>query len=136
MPLTTGSAVIFNLFAEHGVDVDMLSQSIAKNRDHVDLVFALQRPLLEKATKLLEGYKDLINYSSFEFDANLTRISIVGVGVKSNSNVIRDVLAVLYNKGIRVEMISISEIKISVLIASEYTELAIRALHTSFGLDK
>jgi len=136
IPLTTGSAMMFNLFAEHGIDVEMFSQNISKNQDCLDVAMVLKKQIAQKVHALLEGYKELIGYSHIGMRDDLVIISVVGIGVKSHSNVTKDVLNTLSNKGIRVDMLSMSEIKISAAINAEYAELAMRALHSSFGLDK
>ena len=89
---------------------------------------------MDKALKALEKSKDHIRFEAIKSDDNVTKVSVVGIGMRSHTGVAQTMFEALAERGINVEVIATSEIKISVLIDSEYTELAVRALHNAFGL--
>ena len=90
---------------------------------------------LDKALGLIGGAREKLGFREIDSDAAVTKISVVGTAMRSQPGVARAMFETLAERGINIEVISTSEIKISVLIASEYTELAVRSLHTAFGLD-
>jgi len=92
-------------------------------------------PHLPRARTALAGLQSQINYSELLEDPNVAKISVVGVGMRSHAGVANTMFSALADKAINIQVISTSEIKVSVLIAAEYTELAVRALHTAYGLD-
>ena len=91
---------------------------------------------MEKAVGIIETNKESLEFSAIDSTENVTKISVVGMAMRSQPGVARTMFETLANKGINLQVISTSEIKISVLISSEYTELAVRSLHTAFGLDE
>ena len=91
---------------------------------------------MDKALKALEAEKDNIGFENIKSDDNVTKVSVVGIGMRSHTGVAQTMFEALADKGINVEVIATSEIKISVLIDSEYTELAVRVLHQAFELEK
>jgi aspartate kinase len=84
---------------------------------------------------VLEKRRTLIGFAALKPDPNVVKISVIGVGMRSHAGVAKQMFQTLADKGINIQVISTSEIKVSVLIAAEYTELALRALHTAYGLD-
>ncbi|OPZ79028.1 MAG: Aspartokinase [Alphaproteobacteria bacterium ADurb.Bin438] len=129
------SANIFKVMSNAGINVDMIVQSVSSGTK-TNMTFTVPDSEFEKAKKAIEANKDLLNYESFLFDRKVVKVSIVGIGMKSHSGVAETMFRALAEKNINIMAISTSEIKISVLIADEYTELALRVLHTAFGLDK
>ena len=95
----------------------------------------MPRGELNRAIKVIEGQKGAIGFKSVSSDPNVVKISVIGVGMRSHAGVASRMFRTLAEKGINIQVISTSEIKVSVLIASEYTELALRALHTAYDLD-
>ena len=89
---------------------------------------------MDKALKALEVAKGDIGFGDIKYDGNVTKVSVVGIGMRSHTGVAQTMFEALAERGINIEVIATSEIKISVLIDSEYTELAVRALHNAFGL--
>ena len=100
-----------------------------------DLTFTLAKSDLARAVKVLEEARPQLGYAELKPDSNVVKISVIGVGMRSHAGVAKRMFQTLADKGINIQVISTSEIKISVLIAEEYTELALRALHTVYGLD-
>jgi aspartate kinase len=90
---------------------------------------------LDRAVSVLEGRQTLLGFAALKPDSNVVKISVIGVGMRSHAGVAKQMFQTLSEKGINIQVISTSEIKVSVLIAAEYTELALRALHTAYGLD-
>lgn len=130
------SAAIFNAMAEANISVDMIVQSDSPDGRSTDMTFTLPESELKRALEILETAKEKIGYHSLLSDSDVVKISVVGVGMRTHVGVARKMFQALSEKGINVQAISTSEIKISVLIASEYAELAVRALHAAFSLDK
>ncbi len=129
------SAAIFGPLSEANINVDMIVQNVAHDGKTTDLTFTLTAADLPRALDVLEKAKPLIEYETLTHDANVAKISVVGVGMRSHAGVALTMFKTLAEKSINIQVISTSEIKISVLIAAEYTELAVRALHTAYGLD-
>ena len=100
-----------------------------------DLSFTVDKPDLLKAQKLIDGLKADIGFGQVIATEKIAKLSIVGVGMKSHTGVAGKMFDTLAREGVNIDMISTSEIKVSVLIAADYTELAVRALHTAYGLD-
>jgi len=125
---------IFLLLADGNINVDMIIQSETEDGRKTDLTFTVTDIDLDKTISILEGAED-IQFDSLLTDSNVVKISVIGVGMRSHAGVASTMFKTLADKGINIQVISTSEIKISVLINSEYTELAVRALHTAYGLD-
>ena len=100
-----------------------------------DLTFTVGRADLERALHVLKGREGELKYGSVGSDKAVSKVSVIGVGMRSHVGVAQTMFKSLADKGINIQVISTSEIKVSVLIAEEYTELAVRALHTAYGLD-
>ncbi|MBO6948976.1 MAG: aspartate kinase [Rhodospirillales bacterium] len=129
------AAAIFGPLADNGINVDMIVQNISHDNNATDLTFTLPMADLERAIATLEGKRGELNFADIRADKNVAKISVIGVGMRSHAGVAQRMFTTLAEKGINIQVISTSEIKVSVLIAEEYTELAVRALHTAYGLD-
>jgi aspartate kinase len=128
------AAAIFGPLAGAGVNVDMIVQNISAD-GMTDMTFTLGRSDLPRARKTLDENRSAIGFAEIVTDPDVAKISVVGVGMRSHAGVASTMFRTLAEKGINIEVISTSEIKVSVLIGAEYTELAVRALHTAYGLD-
>lgn len=129
------SARIFSSLAGAGVNVDMIVQANARGKERANMVFTCTDRDSAKAREVLEALKADLGYDDIEVTTDVAKVSIIGVGMKSHTGVAETMFTALYEKGINIDVIATSEIKISVLIEAAYTELAVRALHTAFGLD-
>lgn len=129
------SSNIFGALAEKEINVDMIVQNISSHNE-VDITFTIPKTDIDRAVNAIESVKDKIKYSEISIDKNVAKISVVGVGMASNSGVAYTMFKTLSEKNINIALISTSEIKISILIDREYGELAVRILHTAYGLDK
>ena len=99
------------------------------------MTFTVAKSDLERTKTIIEANKDEIGYQSMIANDGVVKISIIGVGMRSHTGVAQTMFKTLAEKGINIQVISTSEIKVSVLVSEEYTELAVRALHTAYGLD-
>ncbi|MFC3712626.1 aspartate kinase [Sphingoaurantiacus capsulatus] len=126
---------LFGPLAEANVNVDMIVQNIAHDTGNTDVTFTVPRTDLPKSLDVLDKAKADIGYSRLITDDNVAKISVVGVGMRSHAGVAQTMFQALGSRGINIQAITTSEIKVSVLIAEEYTELAVRVLHTAYGLD-
>lgn len=129
------AAAVFGPLARAGINVDMIVQTAANDGKTTDATFTVPRNDLERASKVLEGERPKLNYGKMLSTSDVTKISLVGVGMRGHAGVAATMFETLAEKGINIQVIETSEINISVLIAEEYTELALRALHTVYGLD-
>ena len=129
------AAAIFGPLADHAINVDMIVQNVSEDGRTTDLTFTLAKSDLERAVKVLEERRAALGFVAVKPDPNVVKISVIGVGMRSHAGVAQQMFQTLADKGINIQVISTSEIKVSVLIAEEYTELALRALHTAYGLD-
>ncbi len=129
------AAGIFGPLAYASVNVDMIVQNVSEDGKTTDLTFTVGQSDLDSAVKVLTEKQDEIGFGEIVADANLVKVSVVGVGMRSHAGVAQTMFTALADKGINIKVISTSEIKVSVLIDEEYTELALRALHTAYGLD-
>ena len=129
------AASIFGPLADAGVNVDMIVQNVSPDGKKTDLTFTVTRSELARALDAIEKAASAIGYRDITSDANVAKISIIGIGMRAHPGVAQTMFRTLAEKGINIQVISTSEIKVSVLVAEEYTELALRALHTAYGLD-
>jgi aspartate kinase len=129
------AASIFGSLAEASINVDMIVQNVSEDGRATDLTFTVTRSDLPRAMKVLEGKAKELGYAQLKPDAAVVKVSVVGVGMRSHPGVAQLMFQTLAAKGINIQVISTSEIKVSVLIAEEYTELALRALHSAYNLD-
>ena len=130
------AAGVFGPLAEASVNVDMIVQNVSEDGKTTDLTFTVGQADLNLAVEVLETRKDEIGFQKIVADAELVKISIVGVGMRSHPGVAQTMFNALAKKGINIKVISTSEIKVSVLIDEEYTELALKTLHSAYGLDR
>ncbi|MBN8891158.1 MAG: aspartate kinase [Rhodospirillales bacterium 70-18] len=128
------AAAIFGPLSAANVNVDMIVQNVSAD-SMTDMTFTIGRSDLARAQAILAAHQAEIGYAEMLTDPDVAKISVVGVGMRSHAGVANTMFAALASKGINIQVISTSEIKVSVLIGVEYTELAVRALHTAYGLD-
>jgi len=128
-------ASIFAPLAESNINVDMIIQNVAKDKGETDVTFTVPQSDLARAQAMLEERKEAIGYYRLIADGNVAKISVVGVGMRSHAGVASTMFKTLADRGINIIAISTSEIKVSVLIDTDETELAVRVLHTAYGLD-
>ena len=129
------AAAVFGPLAEAHVNVDMIVQNISEDGSVTDMTFTVPQSDLERARSVLGANRGEIGYDTLQSDGDLTKVSVVGIGMRSHAGVASTAFAALAERGINIRVITTSEIKISFLIASEYTELAVRALHGVYALD-
>ena len=127
---------IFGLLAGASVNVDMIVQNVSAGDTRTDLTFTIARADLPRTLKVLGDALGTMDGATVESSADVAKVSIVGIGVHSAAGIAARMFKALAEKNINIQAISTSEIKISVLIAEEHTENAVRALHTAYGLDK
>jgi aspartate kinase len=125
---------IFGPLAEAGIVVDMIVQNVS-HEGLADMTFTTAKADARKAYKLMEAAAPGLGAKYLAIDEDIAKISIVGSGMRSHSGIASKMFAILFEEGINLEMISTSEIKISCVVKEKYGELAVRALHTGFGLD-
>ncbi len=128
-------ADVFTRLAEAGVNVDMIVQSQARTAGTVNLTFTTGRRDAERAQTLMTEAQTEVGFEEIRVDQDVAKISVVGVGMRSHAGVAQTMFRALADKGIKFQAISTSEIKISVLIEDAYAELAVRALHSAYGLE-
>jgi aspartate kinase len=136
LPDTPGvSAQIFGALADANVNVDMIVQSHSKSSGRANMDFTVGKRDAGRACDIVRARQQEIGFEDLALDEDVAKVSVVGVGMKSHAGVANTMFKALGDKGINIQAISTSEIKISVLIESAYTELAVRALHAAYGLE-
>ncbi|MDO9499211.1 aspartate kinase [Falsiroseomonas sp.] len=128
------AASVFGPLSAANVNVDMIVQNLGADGT-TDMTFTLGRSDLPRAKDLLEKQQDQIGFEALIADPDVAKISVVGIGMRTHAGVASTMFKTLSEKGINIQVISTSEIKVSVLVSADYTELAVRALHTAYGLD-
>jgi aspartate kinase len=128
------AATVFGLLAAANVNVDMIVQNIGADGS-TDMTFTVGRADLARAQDALDKARAEVGFEAILSDPDVAKISVVGIGMRSHAGVANTMFRTLAEKGINIQVISTSEIKVSVLVAADYTELAVRALHTAYGLD-
>ena len=135
VPDTPGiAAEVFGPLTEADVNVDMIVQNVSQDGKVTDLTFTVPEEDLERAQKSLDA-NDKLKGAKIVTNKDIVKISVVGIGMVSHAGVAQTMFHTLADKGINIQVISTSEIKISVVIEKEYLELAVRALHSAYGLD-
>jgi len=129
------AAAIFGPLASANINVDMIVQNVSLDGSSTDITFTVPRADLARTVQRLEEAKADLKFAEVKSDINVAKISVIGVGMRSHAGVALKMFETLAGKGINIQVISTSEIKVSVLVAAEYTELAVRALHTAYDLD-
>ena len=130
------AAKIFGVLADSHINVDMIVQSASADLKKTDITFSLVRTDLDKAARDLTKLKDELAFERLVHDNNIAKISVIGTAMRTQSGIAKLMFEVLSEKQINMQVISTSEIKISVLIQADYTELAVRSLHDAFELEK
>ena len=129
------AATVFGPLAAANIDVDMIVQNLSSDGKRTDMTFTVEATQLDKALSVLEGARDDIRYRELNSSADVVKVSVIGIGMRSHAGVAAKMFEALAEKSINILAITTSEIKISVLIHSEYAELAVRTLHSVYGLD-
>ena len=129
------AAKIFGPLADASVNVDMIVQNVSDDGKATDLTFTVTNSDLDRAVEILKQNKNKLGYQNLSSDLDVVKVSVIGVGMRSNAGVALRMFKSLADEGVNIQVISTSEIKVSVLICEEYTERAVRALHTVYGLD-
>jgi aspartate kinase len=130
------AARVFGPLAGANINVDMIVQNTSFDGKHTDMTFTVQESDLERVLDVLKGAKKDIGYFDVKSSSNVAKVSVIGVGMRSHAGVAAQMFQALADKGINIQAISTSEIKISVLIDAAYAELAVRTLHSLYDLDK
>ncbi len=126
---------IFTPLADAGINVDMIVQNVAHSTGSTDVTFTVPSADLPRSLDVLNNGREAIGFTSLVHDSRVSKISVVGVGMRSHAGVAATMFQTLGARGINIQVITTSEIKVSVLIEEDYTELAVRVLHTAYGLD-
>ena len=131
------ASIIFTALSDEGVNVDMIVQNIS-DEGRTDMTFSCPTNQVARAEKALLAIKEQgeLNYAELVADEDVCKVSVVGIGMRSQSGVAAKMFKILSDEGINIKVITTSEIKISVLIDRKYMELAVQALHDAFELDK
>lgn len=130
------AAGIFGPLAEANINVDMIVQNISEDGKFTDMTFTVPSGDLDKALTVLDRVKETIGFDVVQSESGLSKISVIGIGMRSHAGVAASAFKALADKSINIRAITTSEIKISILIDGPYTELAVRTLHSVYGLDK
>ncbi len=130
------AALIFGPLADANINVDMIIQVVSNDQKTTDLTFTVVTADFERAKAILEKHKDGIAYETLQGATDVVKISAIGIGMRSHAGIAARAFKALADKGINIRAITTSEIKFSVLIDKDYTELAVRTLHSLYGLDK
>ncbi|HEX2562247.1 aspartate kinase [Phenylobacterium sp.] len=130
------SKEIFGRLADANVNVDMIVQSHARTADTANMEFTVGKRDAGRAVEIVRAAQKEIGFDDVHVDEEVAKVSVIGVGMRSHAGVAKTMFGALAEKGVNIQVISTSEIKISVLIDAAYTELAVRALHAAYGLDQ
>ena len=130
------SSRLFGRLADANVNVDMIVQSRARSGETANMEFTVGRRDAGRTMQIIQDAKDEIGFEEARVDEDVAKVSVIGVGMRSHAGVAQTMFGALADKGVNIQVISTSEIKISVLIDAAYTELAVRALHAAYGLDQ
>ena len=127
---------VFGALADANVNVDMIVQSHARTADTANMEFTVGKRDAARAVEIVRAAQPQVGFDDVKVDDNVAKVSVIGVGMRSHTGVAKTMFGALADKGVNIQVISTSEIKISVLIDAAYTELAVRALHAAYGLDQ
>ena len=130
------SSTIFGALADANVNVDMIVQSHARTADTANMEFTVGKRDAQRAVEIVRSVQGKIGFEDVQVNEDVAKVSVIGVGMRSHAGVAKSMFSALAEKGVNIQVISTSEIKISVLIDAAYTELAVRALHAAYGLDQ
>jgi aspartate kinase len=129
------AAAVFGPLAAANINVDMIVQSVSRDGVVANMTFTVARNDLARAKVVLTEHKAIVGFEEIVADDDVSKVSVIGVGMRSHAGIAHTMFQCLADKGINIQAISTSEIKVSVLIAEAYTELALRTLHSAYGLD-
>ena len=129
------SSEIFGALADANVNVDMIVQSHARTADTANMEFTVGKRDAARTVDIIRAAQPKIGFDDVQVNEDVSKVSVIGVGMRSHTGVAKTMFGALAEKGVNIQVISTSEIKISVLIDAAYTELAVRALHAAYGLD-
>jgi aspartate kinase len=130
------AAGIFGPLAEANINVDMIVQNISEDGKSTDMTFTVPSGDVDKALSVLDAIRPAIGFDAVQHDEGMSKVSVIGIGMRSHAGVAATAFKALAEKSINIRAITTSEIKISILIDGPYTELAVRTLHSVYGLDK
>ncbi len=130
------SSTIFGALADANVNVDMIVQSHARTADTANMEFTVGKRDAQRAVDIVRAVQPTVGFDDVQVNEDVAKVSVIGVGMRSHAGVAKSMFSALADKGVNIQVISTSEIKISVLIDAAYTELAVRALHAAYGLDQ
>ena len=130
------SSSIFGALADANVNVDMIVQSHARTADTANMEFTVGKRDAARAVEIVRAVQPQVGFEDVAVNEDVAKVSVIGVGMRSHTGVAKTMFGALAEKGVNIQVISTSEIKISVLIDAAYTELAVRALHAAYGLDQ
>jgi aspartate kinase len=130
------AAGIFGPLAEANINVDMIVQNISEDGSFTDMTFTVPSGDVDKALHVLDRVKQTVGFDVIQSEAGMSKVSVIGIGMRSHAGVAATAFKALADRSINIRAITTSEIKISILIDGPYTELAVRTLHSVYGLDK
>jgi aspartate kinase len=130
------AASIFGPLAEANINVDMIVQNISEDGSRTDMTFTVPNSDIEKALAVLEKVRETIGIDAIQSEPGMVKVSVIGIGMRSHAGVAATAFKAMADKSINIRAITTSEIKISILIDGPYAELAVRTLHSVYGLDK
>jgi len=130
------AAAIFGPLAEANINVDMIVQNVSSDGKTTDLTFTVPAADYQRATDVLTKSRSEIGYERLDGANDVAKVSVIGIGMRSHAGVAAQAFKALAERGINIRAITTSEIKFSILIDAAYTELAVRTLHSLYGLDK
>jgi aspartate kinase len=130
------AASIFGPLAEANINVDMIVQNISEDGKSTDMTFTVPSGDVDKALRALEKVRETVGIDTIQHDDGMSKVSVIGIGMRSHAGVAATAFKALADRSINIRAITTSEIKISILIDGPYTELAVRTLHSVYGLDK
>jgi aspartate kinase len=130
------AAAIFGPLAESNINVDMIVQIVSADGRTTDLTFTVPASEYDRANSVITKSKDAIGYDHIDTSTDIAKVSVIGIGMRSHAGVAAKAFKALSERGINIRAITTSEIKFSLLIDAAYTELAVRTLHSLYGLDK
>jgi aspartate kinase len=130
------AAAIFGPLAESGINVDMIVQNISEDGSTTDITFTVPTADFERSMAQIEALKQSVVMEKVSGSKDVAKVSVIGIGMRSHAGVAAEAFRALASRGINIQLITTSEIKISILIDAAYTELAVRTLHSIYELDK
>ena len=130
------AAGIFGPLADANINVDRIVQNISEDGKSTDMTFTVPSGDVDKALRVLEKVRETVGFDNVQHEAGMSKVSVIGIGMRSHAGVAATAFKALADKGVNIRAITTSEIKISILIDGPYTELAVRTLHSVYGLDK